>query len=128
MSIAGTRMATEAFYLFARHIFDELGYRRFEWKCNALNEPSRRAANRFGFKFEGIFRQHMVIKGENRDTAWYSMLDGEWPQLKESLAEWLRPENFDAEGKQLTRLKRRTDIEEENGNKFLRNNGIDLLN
>jgi RimJ/RimL family protein N-acetyltransferase len=95
-----TPAATEAMYLMARYAFDELGYRRYEWKCNALNLPSRRAAERFGFTFEGIFRQHMVIKGQNRDTAWYSMLDAEWPARKLVFEAWLAPENFDAEGGQ----------------------------
>ena len=99
-----TRLATDAMYVMARHVFDDLGYRRYEWKCNALNEPSRRAAVRLGFTFEGVFRQHMVIKGENRDTAWYSMLDGEWPAAKAAFEAWLRPENFDAEGSQLRSL------------------------
>ena len=99
-----TRLATNAMYVMARHVFDDLGYRRYEWKCNALNEPSRRAAVRLGFTFEGVFRQHMVIKGENRDTAWYSMLDGEWPAAKAAFEAWLRPENFDAEGRQLRSL------------------------
>ena len=99
-----TRLATEAMYVMARHVFDDLGYRRYEWKCNALNEPSRRAAVRLGFTFEGVFRQHMVIKGENRDTAWYSMLDGEWPAAKAAFEAWLRPENFNGEGRQLRSL------------------------
>ena len=99
-----TRLATDAMYVMARHVFDDLGYRRYEWKCNALNEPSRRAAVRLGFTFEGVFRQHMVIKGENRDTAWYSMLDGEWPAAKAAFEAWLRPENFDADGRQLRSL------------------------
>ena len=77
--------ATEAQFLFARYVFDELGYRRYEWKCNNRNEPSKRAAERFGFTFEGIFRQHMVAKGENRDTAWYSIIDSEWPALAKSI-------------------------------------------
>ena len=77
-----TALATEAMYLMARHVFDDLGYRRYEWKCNALNQPSRRAALRLGFSFEGIFRQHMIVKGRNRDTAWFSMLDSEWPLRK----------------------------------------------
>jgi RimJ/RimL family protein N-acetyltransferase len=92
--------ATEAMYLMARHVFQDLGYRRYEWKCNALNEPSRRAALRLGFSFEGIFRQHMVIKGRNRDTAWYSMLDSEWPQRKANFERWLAPDNFDSHGRQ----------------------------
>ena len=96
--------ATEAQFLFARYVFDELGYRRYEWKCNNRNEPSKRAAERFGFKFEGIFRQHLVVKGENRDTAWYSIIDKEWPALKRAYEAWLDPANFDAEGGQKRRL------------------------
>jgi RimJ/RimL family protein N-acetyltransferase len=92
--------ATEAMYLMARHVFRDLGYRRYEWKCNALNEPSRRAALRLGFTFEGIFRQHMIVKGRNRDTAWFSMLDSEWPQREEHFEQWLAPSNFDAAGRQ----------------------------
>jgi RimJ/RimL family protein N-acetyltransferase len=97
-SLQRTPAATEAMYLMARYVFDELGYRRYEWKCNALNLPSRRAAERFGFIFEGIFRQHMVIKGQNRDTAWYAMLDSEWPARRRAFEAWLEPENFDADG------------------------------
>ncbi|HEV2216943.1 MAG TPA: GNAT family protein [Candidatus Dormibacteraeota bacterium] len=99
-----TRHATEAMYVMARHAFDDLGYRRYEWKCNALNEPSRRAALRLGFTFEGVFRQHMVIKDRNRDTAWYSMLNSEWPASKAAFEAWLRPENFDTDGRQLRSL------------------------
>ncbi len=99
-----TTAATEAMYLMARHVFEDLGYRRYEWKCNALNGPSRRAALRLGFTFEGIFRQHMVVKGCNRDTAWYSMLDHEWPARKAALEAWLDPANFDAGGVQRTCL------------------------
>jgi RimJ/RimL family protein N-acetyltransferase len=95
-----TTAATEAMYRMARHVFEDLGYRRYEWKCNALNEPSRRAALRYGFTFEGIFRQHMVIKGHNRDTAWFSMLDSEWPARKASFESWLNPANFDSAGHQ----------------------------
>jgi RimJ/RimL family protein N-acetyltransferase len=95
-----TRQATEAIFLMARHAFDDLGYRRFEWKCNALNERSRRAAERFGFTFEGVFRQHMVIKDRNRDTAWFSMLDSEWPLVRAAFEGWLTPENFGADGRQ----------------------------
>jgi RimJ/RimL family protein N-acetyltransferase len=95
-----TRQATEAIYLMARHSFDDLGYRRLEWKCDALNEPSRRAAERFGFTFEGVFRQHMVVKGRNRDSAWFSILDGEWPPIRAAFQAWLEPENFDAGGRQ----------------------------
>jgi RimJ/RimL family protein N-acetyltransferase len=95
-----TRQATEAIYLMARHAFDDLGYRRLEWKCNALNAASRRAAERFGFTFEGIFRQHMIIKGQNRDTAWFSIIDGEWPRVRATFEEWLAQENFDLDGRQ----------------------------
>ena len=99
-----TRAATEAMYLLARYAFDELGYRRYEWKCNSFNEPSRRAALRLGFQFEGIFRQHMIIKGRNRDTAWFSLLDSEWPARKRGFERWLLPENFDENGVQKTPL------------------------
>lgn len=92
--------ATEAMYLMARHVFEDLGYRRYEWKCNALNEPSRRAAFRLGFNFEGVFRQHMIIKGRNRDTAWFAMLDSEWPQRRANFERWLAPSNFDSDGRQ----------------------------
>lgn len=95
-----TTAATEAMYLMARHAFDDLGYRRYEWKCNAENAPSRRAALRLGFTFEGIFRQHMVVKGRSRDTAWFSLLDREWPARKRIFEAWLAEENFDAEGRQ----------------------------
>jgi RimJ/RimL family protein N-acetyltransferase len=95
--------ATEAMFLMAQHVFD-LGYRRYEWKCNALNEPSRRAAQRLGFTFEGIFRQHMIVKGRNRDTAWFSMLDSEWPQRKANFERWLEPNNFDQHGHQKVSL------------------------
>jgi RimJ/RimL family protein N-acetyltransferase len=95
-----TRQATEAIYLLARDVFDDLGYRRFEWKCDSLNLPSRRAADRFGFVFEGVFRQHMVIKDRNRDTAWFSILDGEWPVVRAAFEAWLAPANFDGEGRQ----------------------------
>jgi RimJ/RimL family protein N-acetyltransferase len=98
--IARSRAATEAIFLQARHAFEDLGYRRFEWKCDARNGPSRRAALRFGFTFEGIFRQHMVVKGENRDTAWYAMLDGEWPAIRAAFEGWLDPANFDESGRQ----------------------------
>lgn len=99
-----TAGATEAMYLMSRHVFEELGYRRFEWKCNALNAPSRRAALRLGFAFEGIFRQHMIVKGRNRDTAWFSMLDSEWPSRKQAFERWLLPSNFDDMGRQKTSL------------------------
>ncbi|ODT48845.1 GNAT family protein [Devosia sp. 63-57] len=104
LPMSRTRMATEALYLFARHAFDDLGYRRFEWKCNVRNEPSKAAATRFGFVFEGIFRQDMILKGESRDTAWFSILDGEWPALRAEYERWLSPENFDAAGQQKTKL------------------------
>jgi RimJ/RimL family protein N-acetyltransferase len=96
--------ATEAQYLFARYVFDELGYRRYEWKCNNLNAPSKRAAKRFGFSFEGVFRQHMIVKGRNRDTAWFAMLDGEWPARKAAYERWLSPGNFDPDRRQRQRL------------------------
>lgn len=99
-SVAGT----EAMFLMARHVFEDLGYRRYEWKCNALNEPSRRAALRYGFSFEGIFRQHMIQKGRSRDTAWYAMLDHEWPARKARFEKWLSPNNFDENGRQRTSL------------------------
>jgi RimJ/RimL family protein N-acetyltransferase len=92
--------ATEAQYLLMRYVFDKLGYRRYEWKCNSLNAPSRRAADRFGFTFEGIFRSHMIIRGRNRDTAWYSILETEWPKQKRAFEAWLQPDNFDASGHQ----------------------------
>ncbi len=103
-AIARSRIATEALYLMAAHAFGTLGYRRFEWKCNALNEPSRRAALRFGFAFEGIFRQHMIQKGQNRDTAWFAMIDQDWPRLRAAYQAWLAPGNFDAAGQQRARL------------------------
>lgn len=92
--------ATEALFLFARHIFDDLGYRRFEWKCNDENLPSKRAARRFGFTPEGVFRQHLIVKGKNRDTAWFAMLDKDWTKLRRAYEAWLAPENFDAVGTQ----------------------------
>jgi RimJ/RimL family protein N-acetyltransferase len=95
-----TRQATEAIFLLARTAFDDLGYRRLEWKCDSLNLPSRRAAERFGFTYEGIFRQHMIVRGRNRDTAWFSMTDGEWPSRKAAFEAWLAPENFGSAGQQ----------------------------
>ncbi len=103
-AIARTRVATEALYLFACYVFDALGYRRFEWKCDARNEPSKRAAARFGFIYEGTFRQHMVVKGENRDTAWFAMLDIDWSTIGKSFEQWLDPSNFDPLGRQKIRL------------------------
>jgi RimJ/RimL family protein N-acetyltransferase len=99
-----TAGATEAQYLFARYVFNELGYRRYEWKCHSLNAPSRRAAERFGFTFEGIFRQHMIVKGRNRDTAWFAMLDSDWPARKAAFERWLEPGNFDDRGRQKQKL------------------------
>ena len=98
-----TPMATEAVYLVGDCGF-RLGYRRYEWKCNNLNEPSKRAAERFGFTREGLFRQHMVVKGRNRDTAWYSITDGEWPARKRRFEAWLDPANFGMDGRQIRRL------------------------
>jgi RimJ/RimL family protein N-acetyltransferase len=105
-SLQRTVGATEAMYLFARYVFEDLGYRRYEWKCDSRNEPSRRAALRLGFTFEGIFRQHMIVKGQNRDTAWYSMLDGEWSARKEAFEKWLDPANFSPDGRQRSSLGR----------------------
>lgn len=99
-----TTAATEAIYLFADYVVTELGYRRFEWKCNALNAPSRRAAERFGFLFEGIFRNHMISRGRNRDTAWYAFTDTDWPLINDAFVAWLDPSNFDADGHQIRRL------------------------
>jgi len=95
-----TREATDALFIMMRHAMDELGYRRLEWKCDALNAASRRAALRLGFTFEGIFRQHMVVKGRNRDTAWFSILDNEWPRLRPAFQAWLGDDNFDTQGRQ----------------------------
>jgi RimJ/RimL family protein N-acetyltransferase len=95
-----TPLGTEAMFLMMQRVFDELGYRRYEWKCNALNAPSRAAAERYGFRFEGIFRQADVIKGRNRDTAWLSIIDSEWPALKTAFERWLDPANFDGDGRQ----------------------------
>lgn len=97
-------LATEAHYLLARHVFDDLGYRRYEWKCHNDNEPSKVTAKRYGFTFEGVFRQHMLSKGKNRDTAWFSMIDGEWPLIRAAFEAWLDPQNFDEAGRQRRRL------------------------
>jgi RimJ/RimL family protein N-acetyltransferase len=102
--LARTRAATESIYLQARYVFDDLGYRRFEWKCDNANEASKRAAGRFGFTFEGVFRQHMIVKGRNRDTAWFAMLDREWPARKAAFEGWLSSDNFDEAGRQRTSL------------------------
>ncbi len=99
-----TPMATEAMYLMMKRVFDELGYRRYEWKCDALNAPSRRAAERLGFSYDGLFKQALVYKGRNRDTAWFSILDKDWPRLRTAFETWLDPENFDASGHQKQRL------------------------
>jgi RimJ/RimL family protein N-acetyltransferase len=96
--------ASEAMYLMMRRVFDELGYRRYEWKCDSLNAASRAAAQRLGFRYEGLFRQAMVYKGRNRDTAWFSIADGEWPRLREAFGRWLDPANFDGEGRQRASL------------------------
>ncbi len=105
--IQRTRQATEAIYLLARHVFDDLGYRRLEWKCHGENIASRRAAARFGFTFEGQFRQHVVAKGRNRDTAWFSLLDHEWPGTRAAFEAWLLADNFDSAGRQKSPLKAR---------------------
>jgi RimJ/RimL family protein N-acetyltransferase len=99
-----TTAATEAMFLMAKYAFEQMRYRRYEWKCNALNLPSRRAAERLGFTFEGVFRQHMIVKDQNRDTAWFSMLDKEWPARKIEFERWLHPSNFTEDGTQLTHL------------------------
>jgi RimJ/RimL family protein N-acetyltransferase len=100
-----TREGTEAIYLMMRHAFDDLGVRRLEWKCDALNAPSRRAALRYGFKFEGIFNQHMIIKGRNRDTAWFAMLDKDWPKVKLAFEAWLAEANFGEGGSEKAKLR-----------------------
>lgn len=104
-----TRQATEAIYLLSRYAFD-LGNRRYEWKCDSLNEGSRRAALRFGFVYEGVFRKHMVVKGRNRDTAWFSITDDEWPERRAAFEAWLDPSNFDSSGAQRHSLKRRANV------------------
>jgi RimJ/RimL family protein N-acetyltransferase len=95
-----TIAATEAIYLLARHAFDDLGYRRLEWKCNALNAASRTAAERFGFRFEGTFRNHQIVKGRNRDSAWFAIVDDEWPEIRQGFSNWLAPGNFSTDGSQ----------------------------
>lgn len=99
-----TPLASEAMYLMMRRVFDELGYRRYEWKCDALNEPSRRAAERLGFSYEGTFQQAVMYKGRNRDTAWFSIIDKEWPAIRTAFENWLAQDNFDADGRQRTSL------------------------
>jgi RimJ/RimL family protein N-acetyltransferase len=99
-----TPLGTEAQYLIARYAIETLGYRRYEWKCDSLNAPSKRAAERYGFTYEGTFRQHMIVKGRNRDTAWFSILDSEWPARKVAFERWLAPENFDSNRRQKAKL------------------------
>ncbi|RXF70774.1 GNAT family N-acetyltransferase [Hansschlegelia zhihuaiae] len=103
-ALARTPAATESMYLMARHAFEDLGYRRYEWKCDALNAPSRAAAERLGFRFEGVFRKHMIIKGRSRDTAWFAMTEDDWPAVKDAFEAWLAPANFDGDGRQIRRL------------------------
>jgi RimJ/RimL family protein N-acetyltransferase len=102
-NIARSRVTTEAFYLMADYAF-RLGYRRWQWRCNSRNTPSRRAAQRFGYTFEGIFRNHMVVKGQSRDTAWYSIIDTEWPRIKTGFEAWLSPDNFNDDGTERAKL------------------------
>ena len=106
-----TPLATEAQYLLARYVFETLGYRRYEWKCNALNAASYRAALRFGFVFEGVFRNHMIVKGRSRDSAWFAMIDTDWPVRKAAFERWLAPDNFDAAGRQRTSLRELNGVE-----------------
>jgi RimJ/RimL family protein N-acetyltransferase len=103
-SLQHSALATEAQFLLARYCFEMLGYRRYEWKCDALNAASRRAALRLGFAFEGVFRNHMIVKGRNRDTAWFAMTDADWPARRAAFERWLATTNFDADGRQKTRL------------------------
>jgi len=107
-----TQLGTEVQYLLARYVFETLGYRRYEWKCNSHNAASRRAALRYGFVFEGILRQHKIAKGRNRDTAYYAMLDSEWPARKLNFERWLSPQNFTADGKQKLSLSKLNDVPE----------------
>ncbi|WP_275286196.1 GNAT family N-acetyltransferase [Halomonas elongata] len=107
--MARTPMSSEALMVMMAHAFDQ-GYRRLEWKCDALNAPSRRAAERLGFRFEGVFRQHRIVAGRNRDTAWFSILDDEWPAIRECHRRWLAPENFDATGRQYRSLSSMTAV------------------
>ncbi len=106
--IARSRVATEAAFLFARYAFETLGYRRLEWKCDALNAPSRRSAMRFGFTYEGLFRRAMIVRGRSRDTAWFAMIGEEWPVLRAAYERWLAPTNFDAQGRHKSRLSQLT--------------------
>ncbi|MBB4063011.1 GNAT family N-acetyltransferase [Gellertiella hungarica] len=115
-AMARTPLATEAHYLMARHVFEDLGYRRYEWKCNNDNKPSHASARRYGFTFEGVFRQHMLSKGGNRDTAWYAIIDKDWPVIGKAFAAWLSPENFNADGSQKKTLEAvRAEIQEKAG-------------
>ncbi|RCK53607.1 GNAT family acetyltransferase [Thalassospira profundimaris] len=115
-ALSHTIAGTEAMYLMMKRAFDELGYRRYEWKCDDQNAPSRTAATRYGFVYEGTFRQHMVYKGRNRDSAWFSILDQEWPLVRAAFETWLNPENFDANGKQVKSLQTlRTELAEHQG-------------
>ncbi len=104
-SLQTTTASTEAQFLLMRHVFDDLKYRRYEWKCDSLNAPSRKAATRLGFTYEGTFRQAVVYKGRNRDTAWFALLDRDWPRVRAAFQEWLDPTNFDADGRQRSRLR-----------------------
>jgi RimJ/RimL family protein N-acetyltransferase len=110
-----TREATESIYLMMRHAFEDLGVRRLEWKCDALNAASRQAAKRFGFTFEGIFRQHYIVKGRNRDTAWFSLIDKEWADAREAFDHWLDAKNFDAAGKERSKLRMASNSERRHG-------------
>lgn len=103
-AMARSPLSTEMHYLMAKHVFDDLKYRRYEWKCHNDNGPSKAAAIRYGFTFEGVFRQHMISRGFNRDTAWFSIIDKEWPGIKQAFETWLAPDNFDSDGKQRNRL------------------------
>ncbi|CAN7225639.1 GNAT family protein [Pararhizobium sp. LjRoot235] len=103
-AMARSPLSTEVHYLMAKHAFEDLGYRRYEWKCDNRNEASKKTAGRLGFTFEGVFRQHMISKRANRDTAWFSMIDGEWPLLKSAFEAWLSPDNFSGDGTQKRRL------------------------
>jgi RimJ/RimL family protein N-acetyltransferase len=103
-SLKRTAQATEAQFLLMQYSFEVLAFRRYEWKCDSLNAPSRSAAERLGFTFEGIFRQHLIVKGRNRDTAWFSILDGDWPVVKTAFQSWLAPRNFSDDGKQIKSL------------------------
>ncbi|WP_426229792.1 GNAT family N-acetyltransferase [Pararhizobium sp. DWP3-4] len=103
-SMARSPLSTEVHYLMAKHAFEDLGYRRYEWKCDNRNEASKKTANRLGFSFEGVFRQHMLSKHANRDTAWFSIIDGEWPLLNAAFEAWLSPDNFAGDGTQKRKL------------------------